>query len=135
MEMTTTHNGFASLRVKIDGAIEFADDDSDVKSLSPGGHFRMEEGALLSGRVYDVKADSAGNLTKTYSVGSSVKPLDSEGRAWLGRLLPQTIRDTGVGAGPRVARILRQGGAQAVINEIGLIHSDGSKRVYLQQLF
>jgi beta-lactamase regulating signal transducer with metallopeptidase domain len=134
MEMTT-RNGFTSLHVKIDGAIEFTDDDSGVKSLSPGGHFRMEEGAWLSGRVYDVKADSAGNLTKTYSVGSSEKPLDSEGRAWLGRLLPQMIRDSGVGAGPRVARILRQGGVQAIIHEIGLIHSDGSKRVYVEQLF
>jgi beta-lactamase regulating signal transducer with metallopeptidase domain len=134
MEMTT-RNGLTSFSVKIDGAIEFTDDDCDVKSLSRGGHFRMEEGTWLSGRVYDVKADSAGNLTKTYSVGSSVKPLDSEGRAWLGRLLPQMIRDSGVGAGPRVARILRQGGAQAVINEIGLIHSDGSKRIYLEQLF
>ena len=134
MEMTT-HNGWTSLSVKIDGAIEFTDDDRDVKSLSPGGHFRMEEGTWLSGRVYDVKADSTGNLTKTYSVGSSVKPLDSEGQAWLGRLLPQMIRDSGVGAGPRVARILRQGGPQAVITEIGLIHSDGSKRIYLEQLF
>jgi beta-lactamase regulating signal transducer with metallopeptidase domain len=131
----TTRNGLASLSVKIDGAIEFTDDDRDVKSLSPGGHFRMEEGTWLSGRVYDVKADSAGNLTKTYSVGSSVKPLDAEGQAWLGRLLPQMIRDSGIGAGPRVARILRQGGPQAVINEIGLIHSDGSKRIYLDQLF
>jgi beta-lactamase regulating signal transducer with metallopeptidase domain len=131
----TTRNGWTSLSVKIDGAIEFTDDDRDVKSLSPGGHFRIEEGAWFSGRVYDVKADSAGNLTKTYSVGSSVKPLDSEGLAWLGRLLPQMIRDSGVGAGPRVARILRQGGPQAVINEIGLIHSDGSKRIYLEQLF
>ena len=87
------------------------------------------------GAVYDVKADSAGNLTKTYSVGGSVKPLDSEGRAWLERFLPQMIRDSAIGAGPRVARILRQGGPQAVINEIGLIHSDGSKRIYLEQLF
>ena len=134
MEMTT-RNGWTSFSVKIDGAIEFTDDDRDVKSLSPGGHFRMEEGSLLSGRVYDVKADSAGNLTKTYSVGSSVKPLDSEGQTWLGRLMPQMIRDSGVGAAPRVARILRQGGPKAVINEIGLIHSDGSKRIYLEQLF
>jgi beta-lactamase regulating signal transducer with metallopeptidase domain len=134
MEMTK-RNGWTSLSVKIDGAIEFTDDDRDVNSLSPGGHFRMEEGTLLSGRAYDVKADSAGNLTKTYSVGSSVKPLDSEGQAWLGRLLPQMIRESGVGAAPRVARILRQGGPKAVINEIGLIHSDGSKRIYLEQLF
>jgi beta-lactamase regulating signal transducer with metallopeptidase domain len=134
MEMTN-QDGLTSLSVKIDGAIEFTDDDRDVKSLSPGGHFRIEEGTWLSGRAYDVKADSAGNLTKTYSLGSSVKPLDSEGRAWLGRLLPQVIRDSGIGAGPRVARILRQGGPQAVIDEIGLIHSDGSKRIYLEQLF
>jgi len=131
----TIRNGVTSLSVKVDGTIEFTDDDRDVKSLSPGGHFRMEEGNWLSGRRYDVKADSAGNLTKTYSVGSSVKPMDSEGQEWLGRLLPQIIRDSGIGAAARVARILRQGGPQAVINEIGLIHSDGSKRIYLEQLF
>jgi len=134
MEMTT-RNGWTSLSVKVDGAIEFTDDDRDVKSLSPGGHFRVEEGTWLSGRAYDVKADSAGNLTKTYSVGWSAKPLDPEGRAWLDRLLPQMIRDSAIGAGPRVMRILRQGGPQAVITEIGLIHSDGSKRIYLEQLF
>jgi hypothetical protein len=131
----TTRNGWTSLKVKIDGAIEFADNDQDVKSLSPYGHFQMEEGSWLSGRTYDVKADATGNLTKTYSVGRTSKPLDEEGHAWLGRMLPQLIRETGIGAGPRVARILRQGGPPAVITEIGLIHSDGSRRIYLEQLF
>ena len=131
----TTRNGWTSLDVKIDGVVEFTDDDRDVKSLSPGGRFRMEEGTILSGRVYEVKADSAGNLTRTYLVGSSVKPLDADGRAWMERILLQVIRDSGAGARARVARILRQGGPQAVITEIGLIHSDGSKRVYLEQLF
>jgi beta-lactamase regulating signal transducer with metallopeptidase domain len=130
-----TRNGWTSLKVKIDGAIEFTDDDHDVKSLSPNGHFTLEEGAWLSGRGYDVKADATGKLARTYSVGRTSKPLDDEGRAWLGRLLPPLIRDTGMGAGPRVVRILRQGGPPAVIAEIGLIHSDGSKRIYLEQLF
>lgn len=134
MEMTN-RNGWTSLSVKIDGAIEFTDDDHDVKSVSPGGHFRIEERTGLSVRAYDVKADSAGNLTKTWLVDGSAKPPDSDARAWLDRLLPQVIRDSGVGAGPRVARILRQGGPQAVLTEIGLIHSDGSKRIYLEQLF
>ena len=132
---STTQNGWTSLKVKIDGAIEFTDDDRDVKSLSPNGHFRLEEGSWLSGRGYDVKADETGNLAKTYSVGRTSKPLDDEGHAWLGRLLPQVIRDTGIGAGPRVARILRHGGPPAVLAEIGLIHSDGSRRIYLEQLF
>jgi beta-lactamase regulating signal transducer with metallopeptidase domain len=130
-----TRNGWTSLTVKIDGAIEFTDDDHDAKSLSPNGHFKLEEGGWFSGREYDVRADATGNLTRTYSVGRTSKPLDDEGRAWLGRLLPQVIRDTAIGAGPRVARILRQGGPPAVIAEIGLIHSDGSRRIYLEQLF
>ena len=130
-----TRNGWNSLTLKIDGAIEFTDDDRDIKTLSPNGDFRLEEGRLFSSRSYEVKADSAGNLTKTYSVGWNTKPLDDEARAWLGRVLPQAIRDSGIGAGPRVARILRQGGPHAVISEIGLIHSDGSKRVYLELLF
>ena len=135
MEMTT-QNGATFLRMKVDGVIEFTDDDHDVRSLSPHGHFRMEDGKWLSGgRAYDVTADSAGNLTKTYSVGESARPLDAEGRAWLERLLPKIIRESGVGAESRVARFLRQGGPNAVLAEIGLIHSDGSKRTYVEQLF
>ncbi len=130
-----TRNGWNSLTLKIDGAIEFTDDDRDIKTLSPNGHFRLEEGRWFSSRSYDVKADWAGNLTRTYSVGWTTKPLDDEARAWLGRILPQVIRDSGIGAGPRVARILRQGGPQAVLTEIGLIHGDGSRRVYLEMLF
>src|SRR5262249_45667392 len=85
--------------------------------------------------AYEVRADAAGNLTRSYSVGWSTKPMDDDGRAWLAHTLPQVIRDSGIGAGPRVARILRQGGPQAVLTEIVRIHSDGSKRVYLEQLF
>jgi beta-lactamase regulating signal transducer with metallopeptidase domain len=131
----TTRNGWTSVSITIDGAVEFTEDDTDVKSLSPNGHFRLEDGGLLSKRAYEVKADTAGNLIRLYSVGWSTKPMDEEGRAWLAHTLPQVIRDSGIAAGPRVARILRQGGPQAVLAEIGSIHRDGSKRVYLEQLF
>jgi beta-lactamase regulating signal transducer with metallopeptidase domain len=131
----TTRNGWTSLNITVDGTVEFIDDDTDVKSLSPNGRFRLEDGGLLSKRVYEVKADAAGNLTRSYSVGWSTKPMDEEGRAWLAHTLPQVIRESGIGAGPRVARILRQGGPPAVLTEIGRIHSDGAKRVYLEQLF
>ena len=131
----STRNGWTSLSIRIDGTVEFTDDDSDVKSLSPNGRFRLEDGGLLSKRAYEVRADAAGNLIRSYSVGWSSKPMDDEGHAWLARTLPQVIRDSGIGAAARVARILRQGGPQAVLTEIGRIHSDGSKRVYLEQLF
>ena len=131
----TTRNGWTFVSITIDGTVEFSDDDTDVKSLSRNGRFRLDDGGLLSKRVYEVKADAAGNLIRTYSVGWSTKPMDDEARAWMARTLPQMIRDGGIGAGPRVARILRQDGPHAVLTEIGRIHSDGSKRVYLEQLF
>jgi hypothetical protein len=131
----TTRNGWASLSITMDGTVEFIDDDTDVKSLSPNGRFKLEDGGLFSKRVYEVTADAAGNLARSYSVGSRTKPMDDEAHAWLAHTLPQVIRDSGISAGPRVARILRQHGPPAVLSEIGLIHSDGSKRVYLEQLF
>lgn len=131
----TYRNGWTSTSITIDGTVEFTADDADVKSVSPNGRFRFEDGGLLSKRAYEVKADGAGNLTRTYSVGWTTKPLDDDGRAWLARTLPQLIRESGIGAGPRVARILRQGGPQAVLAEIARIRSDGSKRVYIEQLF
>lgn len=132
---TVTGNGWTSLSVSVDGPIEFTDDDGDIKSLPPNGHFRLEERSWFSRRAFDAKADAAGQLTKTYSVGWTTKPLDDEGRRWLASVLPQVIRDSGIGAGPRVARILRQGGPQAVLAEIALIHSSGSRRTYVEQLF
>jgi beta-lactamase regulating signal transducer with metallopeptidase domain len=131
----TTRNGWTALSTTVDGTVEFTDDDTDVKSLSPNGRFRLEEGGLLSKRAYEVTADGAGNLTRSYSIGSTTKPMDDEGRAWLAHTLPQVIRESGIGAGPRVARILRQGGPEAVLTEIGRIHSDGSRRIYIEQLF
>jgi hypothetical protein len=44
------------------------------------------------------------------------------------------IRETGVGAAARVSRILRQGGADAVLAEISRIRSNGAKRIYFQEL-
>jgi hypothetical protein len=45
----TEHNGTTSFDVQLDGKIEFTDDDSDVKSLSPNGRFRLEEGGGFQG--------------------------------------------------------------------------------------
>src|SRR5215472_15431160 len=100
----TTRNGWTSVSITIDGAVEFTEDDTDVKSLSPNGHFRLEDGGLLSKRAYEVKADTSCNLTRLYSTGWSTKPMDEEGRAWLAHTLPQVIRESGIAAGPRVAR-------------------------------
>jgi len=118
------------------GSIEFSDDDRDVKSISPGGYFRVEEDyfLLFAGRWYEVSADSQGRLSRTYYDHGHERPLDSQGLAWLMRAMPEAIRHTGIGAGPRLQRILKQGGTAAALTEISRIDSDEAKRIYIQEL-
>ncbi len=123
------------LDMDIEGDVQFSDDDRDVKSISPGGSVAIGEGRFVSSRRYEVRADTNGTLTRSYFVGGVRQELDSEGRAWLAGLLPETIREMGIDAPARVDRILHKSGPRGVLAEIGLIHSDGSKRIYLQELF
>ena len=130
----TWSNGTEKLQVNYRGAIEFTDDDTDVKSISPGGHLRIREGGVFSSRTVEFRADASGALERRYWVGSSEKPFEPEGREWLARALPRFIRQTGLGAAGRVARILRNGGVEAVLAEIALIEGSWARRIYYGEL-
>jgi len=128
-------SGQNGLTVQMRGTAEFTDDDRDIKSLSPGGFVRVQEGNWVSPeRVYEVRADWAGKLSRTYEVDGSPKQMNSSAQAWVASAMLYMIRESGVGAAARVQRILRTGGPDAVLAEVGQINSDGSKRSYLQEL-
>ncbi|HEV3485268.1 MAG TPA: hypothetical protein VG106_07665, partial [Vicinamibacterales bacterium] len=57
-----------------------------------------------------------------------------EGRQWLAQVLPRFIRQTGIGAERRVARILKASGASGVLAEISRIEGGWAKRVYFKEL-
>jgi beta-lactamase regulating signal transducer with metallopeptidase domain len=136
---TTYQNNGEKLEVRYDGSdLEFTDDDLDVKRLSPGGQLRIRSGGFLSGlftgRTVEFSADGSGNITRRYWVGSSERPFEPEGRQWLAQVLPRFIRQTGIGAPARVARILKNGGAAGVLAEISRIEGSWAKRVYFNEL-
>ena len=132
---SSTHGSLNGLSFEVQGTAEFTDDDRDVKSLSPGGLIRIEQGTLLNvSRSYEVRAGSGNVLYRAYRVHGREQPLDDSGKRWLADAMPYLIRETGAGAGPRVQRILRNGGPAAVLNEVRAIDSDGSKRIYLREL-
>src|SRR5260370_27515536 len=68
------------------------------------------------------------------SVDGGSEVLDAAGRAWLGRVLPEVIRETAIGASDRVKRMLRLQGPGGVLAEVNKIRSDHSRRVYLENL-
>jgi hypothetical protein len=128
-----SHDG-ERIEISHEGAVEFTDDDRDVKSLAPGGHFKVSTGDWF-GRGVDIRADASGNLSRRYRVSIVEKPYEPEGREWLAQTLPRFIRESGIGAPARVARFLKQGGPAAVLAEISRIEGSHGKRIYFAELF
>ena len=66
--------------------------------------------------------------------GSREVPFEPEGRKWFEQALPRFIRQTGIGARARVARIYKVKGAPGVLAEVSLIEGSWAKRIYLAEL-
>lgn len=126
-------DGFAHMDLQMRGLVEFNDTDSDVKSISSDGYFRLEQGSVGPNRIYLVRAGANG-IERLYSVDDVSKALDADGRAWLARILPEVIRESAINVPERVKRILHQKGAEGVFAEINKIRSDRSRRLYLENL-
>jgi len=127
-------NNGEKLEVKYHGEIEFTDDDTDVKALSPGGSLRIRDGGWSASHTVSFTSDESGNLIRRFWVGSTERAFDPEGRQWLAKILPRFIRQTGIGAPARVARIYKSKGAAGVLAEISLIEGSWGKRVYFREL-
>ena len=127
-------DGSIDLSVTIRGKVEFADDYSDIRSISPGGEIRVrdEQGGEL--RKFEATADG-GSITRSYSINGQSRPFDENARKWLAKILDQTVRAGGYDAKPRVQRILKQSGPRGVLAEIPQLKSDYVKRIYFDELF
>jgi hypothetical protein len=119
------------IAIKYEGTFEVDDQDSGIKSISPGGFVHVSDG---EGHAVEFTADRGGNVSTRYKVNGRERAFEPEGRQWLANLLPRFIRQSGFGAGSRVARFLRQGGVPAVLGEISRIESSHAKRVYFSEL-
>jgi beta-lactamase regulating signal transducer with metallopeptidase domain len=127
-------NNGEKLEVRYEGEIEFTDDDTDVKRLSPGGSLRIRDGGWGASHTVEFTADASGNLMRRFWTGSTERPFDPEGRQWLAKMLPRFVRQTAIGAPARVGRILKSKGAAGVLAEISLIEGSWAKRVYIREL-
>ena len=137
----SSHDGNRSMRVIIDddsrglsldakGKIEFSVDETDIASLGAGGTATLEEKRDGTTRRLEL-VERNGQLERRYFVDRREQAFDAAGHAWLAALLPNLIRESGLAAETRVARIYANGGASAVLAEIDQIHSDYVRGLYL----
>ena len=126
-----------TLKISAKGKVEFADDDTDVASLSNGGSFVIEQirGGMLSRNVKRFEArERNGAIERKYVIdGREVSA--AEGRAWLAGFLPDILREMAIGAERRVARQLAAGGPGRVLDETAKVRSAFAKSRYLRQLY
>jgi hypothetical protein len=124
-----SHDGHKT-DVRIHGEVVLTDDDSDIKSLSPGGYVTITERTGLFNAVTFESRSVNGKIERTWSGLDG----DAERRTWLADHLLALVRNSGFAAEARVARILKQAGPDGVLQEISRLTSDYVKRVYIQRL-
>src|SRR2546430_8433340 len=124
-----------SLEVRAKGNVAFTEDEQDILGIFPHGFLLIKERRGLDVRKFQAVQKADGTLRRSFSCRGESRELDAEARAWLARILPEVIRQTGMAADVRVGRLLKQGGPQAVFEEISRIESDGVKCLYFRELF
>ncbi|MEM9650069.1 MAG: hypothetical protein AAF969_16445, partial [Bacteroidota bacterium] len=116
------------------GEITLSDDDKDIVAISRGGYMEVKKSAFGNRRRIFMEPDINGKLIKKYYVGSSEKNFGSEGKKWLAEILPEIVRSSTLGAKQRVERFYEKGGTDAVLQEVGYMHSDHVKSTYIRLL-
>jgi hypothetical protein len=130
-----TTNLVSDFNIELRGKIELTDDDKDIKSISDDGYLEINKTVFGSKRTIIVESLGGGKVKKEYYEGRSKMDWDTNGKAWLGEILPELVRTSTIGAESRVNRLFKQGGANAVVAEISEMTSDYVKAHYAKLLF
>jgi len=131
----TYMNDGEGFKVESRGEIVFRDDDRGVARIADGGYMTIE---LIDGRrsrKLDIRPASGGDLEYTYHANGRRAEYDAAAKRTFEEAFVEIIRESGVGADERVARILDSDGVEGVFEEVELIRSSSSTRRYMVALF
>ena len=128
-------NDSHSLKVEIEGEVEWLEDDSGIKSMTRGGYLEIEERFRNEKHRLIVDAKSNGELAYTFRYNGKRQPFDEEAQEWFADVLPMFIRESGKGAESRTKRILDVSGVDGVLEEVEKISSPSVKVLYLLHMF
>ena len=113
-----SYDGESKIEVKYMGEITVSDDDTKIKSISPGGYLRFSKKTFGNKRTINIDSDNNGKLKYEYYEGRKEISFEPEGRRWLEDILLEVIRASGIDAEGRVERIYAKSGINGVISEI-----------------
>jgi hypothetical protein len=124
-------DGHNKLKIKIDGEVEFGDNDRTIAHLSRSGSLKIWEIRGSRKTRLEVNADRNGELEYEFEVDGTIVPFDEEGKAWLAETIVEVIRKTGIGAEDRANRILDSEGVNGLLDELHFVESDYVMRTFV----
>jgi hypothetical protein len=124
-----------SLEMTVRGEVEFNDDYTEIRRISDGGSLEIRETRGGVRRRLEIEAGPGGGLSVSYFVNGQSRPYDAEAKAWFARVLDEAVTESGLNAGPRAQKILKERGTGALLDEISRLKSDHVKHLYFRELF
>jgi hypothetical protein len=118
------------IEVKVENKVEFNDDYSDVAAIPADGALRIYDSRGPRTIRLAITRGSAGELRRDYSIDGQSRSFDAEGQRWLRAVLLQAVREGGLDATDRAARILKQQGTRGLVEEITYLKGDYVRRIY-----
>jgi hypothetical protein len=126
-------DGDRRMEIRMRGDVDFNEAGDWVTSLGAGGQLTIEERDGGSERRLEFRPGEGGPRAR-YFVNGGERALDAGGREWAQRLVLHAVRENGLGAERRVARIRARSGVNGVLAEIGRIGNDVGRRMYYRAL-
>lgn len=127
-------DGNSTFELQSQGAITLSENEQDVVDIQPHGYLRFSDDDGTTVRKMDWERAENGDLKRSYSVDGSSADLDAEGEAWLAQSFDRMLHETPIGAVSRANRLLKEGGPDALLAEIGKLKNDNLQETYLRVL-
>lgn len=130
-EIEISRPGYA-LNFSADGDFSFNAAETDLAGLDDEAALEEERDGVT--RRVEFEADG-NTISHRYTVDGDLVAFEPAGRQWLAQAIPRVLRETGLNAEARAARLYAAGGSEAVLNEVDQIGSTHGRSAYLTALF
>jgi beta-lactamase regulating signal transducer with metallopeptidase domain len=122
-----------TLKVKMEGEIEFDVEAGVVTWLEDGAYFDLREEQDGDKRRMVVKPGEDGEPEYTYYGGRRKQPYDDEAKEWFGQALAKAFKHLGIGVDVMVKQIYERDGMDGLLAEIEDIDSDFTRGQYYSE--
>ena len=119
--------GNCTIKLSSVGKFEFNDDFTDIVSVANGGQVVVDVDYGAHDRRLTVRPGE-----RIYKVDGDVRPFDAEAKSWFSETMTYLFRRTGYMAEERARWILNHRGIQGLIDELGQLSGDYTRRIYYQ---